>query len=120
MKETETEILKQKMQQKALVKKKKHIEVRDAKIQLKKSRTQLKKLRMVNEKIDRTVKRTETRLGMIKRRLTMTSTQLRILTRKKEFLLNDIRSLKGHEKKNRAQMTIENAIVRELKCKLFC
>lgn len=101
MKKTKVKISERKMKEKAIVK-------------VKKSKSQIRESKKANEKFDKLKSRLETELKMIKLRLKMTKRQTRLLSRKEEFLLESISSLKKHKKENRNLMSIEREIVRRL------
>jgi hypothetical protein len=102
MKKTKIEIQKRKMKQKIMVK-------------IEKSKSQLRKSKKENDKFDRLNGRLKTELKMIKLRLKRTNKQLRLLSKKEEFLLDSISSLKKHKKENKNLMSIAREIIRRLK-----
>jgi hypothetical protein len=106
---------KQKIQQEALIKKKKRIETQDATIELKKSRGQLKKISKANIGFDKLRNRLGTELDMIKLRIKRVKKQLRLLNKKKEFLSTEIDSLKENKGENQKQKSVEKENIKKLK-----
>lgn len=80
--------------------------VRYAKVDLKKSKSRVGKLNSTNKRIGTLEEGLKKDIGIIRTRLKMVNKQLRILTKKEEFLLKKINSFKKHEKENKGQIKI--------------
>lgn len=104
---------------KKIAKKEKKQNMRDTKIALDKSRSQLKKLSRANNGFDKLKGKLDRELSVIRTRLKMTNKQLKLLSKKEEFLLKEKSNIDGYKKGNQMQISIEKKEVQRLKHKLY-